>query len=547
MQITISSFLQMPAELFNETKVLSFFDPECDDDFNFLSNEVFFKLCDLIPQHNQLSWLELCEHNIGGLSREKFKKLCDSIASCNNLLVLDLSNNVLNKLDVGSLEYFSTSLIKCINLHTLILENNKFGHLDASKLVSLFKGLGLMPNMKILNLSYNRLGYLNTEDFNAFGSQILNHSQLEKINFSSNNFNNDNKLLLLMLLLKQSNKIIELNLSNNNLGEVSDNIINDLYSLSIDLSSLKFLKLEDNALATAPRLIIFFISIIKLVDDLDLSNNNLFKLSNQDFILLFNHIASFSHLKKLSLTDNNFGCLTEEQLTNLSQFFIKCNHIENLDISFNNLYELPESGFNLLFNSLTQNSELKVLNLSFNNLGKTSNSGIMCLIGLLKNRNFIELNLSENFLGELDIHNFNLLCEALGSCNDLRILNLGANNFSNLPIEGVNLLCITVRRLVNLEKFNISDNNFSNCDEEQLKCLLKVFADSPSLTKLDLSYIFDDGVLQQHFMMFDRFLRQSTNLKSLKLEGNGIGDAEYQEMEQIITTNRWKNILKLKI
>ena len=41
MQITISGFLKIPTELFNETKVLSFFDPECDDDFNFLSKEVF--------------------------------------------------------------------------------------------------------------------------------------------------------------------------------------------------------------------------------------------------------------------------------------------------------------------------------------------------------------------------------------------------------------------------------------------------------------------------------------------------------------------------
>lgn len=171
----------------------------------------------------------------------------------------------------------------------------------------------------------------------------------------------------------------------------------------------------------------------------------------------------------------------------------------------------------------------------------------MCLIGLLKNRNFIELNLSDNFLGELDMHNFNLLCEALGSCNDLRVLNLGSNNFSNLSIEGVNLLCTTLMGLVNLEKLNISDNNFSNCDEEQLNFLLKVFANAPSLTKLDLSYVFDDGVLQQHFTMFNGFLTQATNLKSLKLEGNGISDAKYQEMEQIITTNRGDNILKLKI
>ena len=137
-----------------------------------------------------------------------------------------------------------------------------------------------------------------------------------------------------MLSLKQANKIIELNISNNNLGEVSDDdTINALYALSIDVSALRVLSLADNALAIASRLILFFISIIKLANDLDLSNNSLLELSNQDFALLFNHLASLSRLKKLSLTDNNFGCLTEEKLTSLSQFFIKCNHIENLDIS----------------------------------------------------------------------------------------------------------------------------------------------------------------------------------------------------------------------
>jgi Ran GTPase-activating protein (RanGAP) involved in mRNA processing and transport len=67
------------------------------------------------------------------------------------------------------------------------------------------------------------------------------------------------------------------------------------------------------------------------------------------------------------------------------------------------------------------------------------------------------------------------------------------------------------------------------------------------LRTLDLSYGFENLLLQEHSLVFSDFIRKATNLKTLKLEGNGFGEIEKEQIERILLEDGGNKKLKLKI
>lgn len=517
MQTTIIDFLNLPLEQLMYVDVINFSDPDGgDEDFTIISDDMFLSLCDLLPKCGKLSWLELCENNIGNLSEDKFKQLCNSFSKCSNLRVMDLSSNNLDCLSVDCLEYLTACLSQCNELHALLLQDNNLGDLE-------------------------------NNGFITFCSKMLNISSLENINFSENNLVANNSLVNFLVELQKSKHIIELNLSRNNLGYLHEQAINMLYNESISFNDLKILNVADNNLGSSPKLSLFFASQHTYITDLDLSENNLDSLSDDHFAELFNKLFACLNLQRLCLAGNNFGCLNQEKLNILSKFLSQAYNTQYINLSANDLYRLTESDFVNLFNSLTQNVNIKKLGLSFNNLGHLSERKVSCLSLMIQSNHFLELDLSDNELGELYIGYFSTLCDAISCCNSLQGLNISANNFTALPARGIDLLFNALKNCIELQKLWIADNNFLDLEAEQITLLLATCASMPVLRKLDLSYGFENVLLQEHFLAFSDFIRQSTNLKTLKMEGNGLGDLEQVQIQQIIQEINIDRQLKLKI
>ena len=517
MQTTIIDFLNLSVEQLMYVDVINFSDPNGgDEDFTFINDDMFLSLCDLLPKCGRLSWLELCENNLGNLKEDKFKQLCDSVSKCSNLRVIDLSGNNFDFLSVDCLEYLTVCLSKCKELHTLILQHNHLGHLEEN-------------------------------DFIIFCSKMLNISSLENINFSENNLVANNSLVHFLVELQKSNHIIELNLSRNNLGYLHEQAINMLYNEPINFNNLKILNVADNSLGSSPKLSLFFVSQYTHITGLDLSGNNLDNLSDDHFAELFNKLCSCLNLQRLCLADNNFGCLNQKKLNILSKFLSQACNTQYINLSANDLCRLSENDFVNLFNSLTQNVYIKKLGLSFNNLGDLSEEKVSCLALMIKSNHFLEIDLSDNELGELYIGYFSTLCDAISSCNILQGLNISSNNFTALPAGGIDLLFNALKNCIELQKLLIADNNFLDLEAEQITLLLETFASLPVLRKLDLSYGFENVLLQKHFLAFSDFIRQSTNLKTLNMEGNSLGDLEQLQIQQIIQERNIDRKLKLKI
>ena len=122
----------------------------------------------------------------------------------------------------------------------------------------------IMPNLKQINLSYNNLDTLAANDFMAFCSKIVNYSNIESINFSVNNLG-DGKLAQLLVCWQNPSHITELNLSNNNLGALSKDIIEVLCIELMNVDSLKILNLADNAIGKNPEVALFFVEKYKYI------------------------------------------------------------------------------------------------------------------------------------------------------------------------------------------------------------------------------------------------------------------------------------------
>lgn len=180
------------------------------------------------------------------------------------------------------------------------------------------------------------------------------------------------------------------------------------------------------------------INNINSVISIDLSNNNIYSLSN--------NFKNLHNLKSLNLKNNKIGILENslDDLINLIYLNLNNNQIAFIKGSFNNLKNLKKL--------ILSNNEIKKLENSFNNLSNLeflnlSNNRITKLSNSLENLQQLKyLNLENNFIAELN--------DSLQNLQNLKYLNLNNNRLVKLPAE--------LKQLNNLQYLYLNQNQLTD-------------------------------------------------------------------------------------
>ncbi|XP_034488669.1 protein artichoke [Drosophila innubila] len=264
----------------------------------------------------QLSSLQMDFNRVAALSSEILGSL-----QASDITTLSLSRNVIRELPPGSFQMFSS-------LHTLDLAGNSLAMINADTFA------GLESTLMQLKLSQNRL--------TGLGGMPLVLPELRSLDLSNNNLGEISPTIFSELENLQS-----LNLSGNHLAPLTPVIFKPLTRLQIiDLSHCSIRQLSGDLLAGLQDLKHIYLSGNQLQELQDGSFLNLWNISSID--LSNNRINSIRagafvnvmQLKRLDLHGNQLSAFKGE-------FFNTGTGIEELDISHNQLSYLFPSSFRI--------------------------------------------------------------------------------------------------------------------------------------------------------------------------------------------------------
>ena len=337
----------------------------------------------------------------------------------------------------------------------------------------------------------------------------------------------DEDFIKLCERLSCCDKLIRLELCDNNIGGLAQTRIVALTSKIVACDNLKIL---------------------------DLSNNNLHFLELESWVVLSNNLAKSSSLMAIILHDNQLGSLDYGRLSvildNLAKINLKSldlarnelgnNHalellidkianysaLNSLDLSYNNLFE-DFLQFNRLFYNLHQ---ITALNLSNNKLGLiteifSSDVSISYKIETL--------DISNNELGSSEQVFIFMMQQALGAkelnlCNNQLYLLVNKIEFSNFK---------------HLEVLNLADNDFSKFTQQNIIELIASLSCFDRLRELDLAKtnLSDLSTADLH-NLFDSLIN-NCQLISLNLAENKLGLTKITpKLSELLKQNKLINL-----
>lgn len=348
-----------------------------------------------------------------------------------NINQLYMRNNLLTSVNLSNYKNLQHIDFERNNITDIVFDNStdvlyNEVNLSNNKLKKLY-----INNCEILIAEFN-----NIEDFS------INYNFIRSLNLRNNNLSTLN-------LQKMVNLTI-LNCGYNNLSDINLQDCINLKKLYINNNKLQNINLNNN----------------KKLEDLFLQDNNLsnINLSENIFIEHLNlsenklHNFDISHLNKLHTCEINYNSL-ESLILPQNCVILYCNNnsLENLNI--------PDSlqGCELNNNKFTEFknlNNLQKLDLSFNN--------IRYFELLTPNDNLTHFDLSNNYILNINLQNFNLLKFCLLNDNDINnfpeinnnllFLNLNNNYIKNIP----NLIS------TNLQELSLYNNHIQSIEYNSL-------------------------------------------------------------------------------
>ncbi|KAL6644024.1 hypothetical protein ACP70R_018790 [Stipagrostis hirtigluma subsp. patula] len=323
-------------------------------------------------------------------------------------------------------------------------------HLDYNQLAGPFPSfIGNISQLTYLSLEHNQLA-------GPIPSSIGNARSLQYLNIRSNNFGGDLDFLAslgncqqLQVLLISHNPYTSVSLNPNHVGNLStklfafeasnSHIIGGLPATLSNLSSLRFLSLQNNQLSNA---IPQSLMMLENLEALALSMNS---MSGP----IPTKISKLRTLVKLALDHNKISGSIPDDLSNLTM-------LEYLDLSYNELSStIPTSLFHL------EN-----------------------IVALYMSNNFISGSLPSDLsymqtLDQIDLSSNNLVGSLPNSFANTEMLALTYLNLSHNTLE--NSIPDSFRQLTNLEMLDLSSNNLSGS-------IPKYLANFTYLSSLNLSF-----------------------------------------------------------
>ena len=462
-----------------------------------------------------------------------------------------------------------------IALSSVISNNTKLFLLDISN-CNMQKDAGIIASalrnistITTLSLSDNRIPGCVADDL---AIAIYVNCKLERLRLADNNLQHQGAVVA--SALSQITKLVELNLSNNNM---TDKVADEL-SLAIESNkSLQVLRIGGN----------------------DLRSDGVIKIANS--------ISRLSKLRILAINDNQIteeaadaiavaiSCNIQLEVLNLNSNLLKkgiaiianalhTNNIplETLAISNN---QIPEEAADALAAAIRSNCLLEVLNLYSNDL---RDSGIITIaqslanlsslkyvyVGnnritdkaadaiasvILANNKLETLYLNENFLGT----GVKVIANALKQISSLKTLNLNSNQIpesvaenlaaallnnkslqvvalseNNLTAKGVERISQALSTLSGLQTYNIN-NNYST--EEASDAISSVILNNPSLT-----YVYISGNNLQTGVVKIGNALNSTLIKELNLRHSNISEKDASSLALAVSNQFYLEVFSFE-
>ena len=445
------------------------------------------------------------------------KKLRELNLSHSEIILSDLSKCDFTNLQELNVSYTNLQTVLSIgNLDVVTLKkcNISANHIPANKINSISSFLFENNELQELDLSFNNLQDISTKsifDFDYFVDVLINATKLVELDLSYNKFSSFETDYIFCKAKSILGNIIKLNLSGN---EICNGAANALANALVENSKLKELSLCD-------------------VD-----------MQSEEVSKIFGKIR-FPHLTKLSISHNN---ITDEAADVLADFLSKSNGLEELDVSHNNLKSAgiiricrtnltKLTRFNVRHNSITSeaaayvasflshNSKLQMLDISCNDLLKTSSNTIftalksMIILSVLKLTNCHLTNGAADELANVLLHS-NLLQEFDLSYNSLST-SAAINIFKGM------------RNITHLIVINISHNMIT---DEAAEDIATVLSCNNKIQSLDLScnYFTSKG-----FIKIFKFecLKNIIYLKKLSISSNKINVNAAHSIGTVLSLN----------
>lgn len=205
------------------------------------------------------------------------------------------------------------------------LYKNNLGILDIERFKALGMALGECHRLQELDLSDNRLGVLDFERFKTLGEALGKCSQLQRLNLSRNYLGISNVYLYAEILDKRPQESWDPMFPPKRLYRAGQ------CKISVDDKSV------DDRLAALDQLL----SKCPQLQELDLSNNDLYELGVKFFNVLGKSIGKCSQLKELNLSGNDLYRLSDddEYCDALNTFISKCSQLQRLILDDSFLFD----------------------------------------------------------------------------------------------------------------------------------------------------------------------------------------------------------------
>ena len=492
---------------------------------------------------------------------------------CNNLK-LNVLQSMTKVSNLKCLSLQNTQLFQQTGLclSSIILQNTGLIHLDLSDnhlgdgALHVIQAMQCLTQLKILNLSNIKLtlSKKTSEDLGkALLCGLMNNTNLVNVNLSNNNIGTI--AIQVAKGLQHISSLKLLNLSNCNLPK---EICNELAHVIASNIHVEELLLSNNYDWCSSTIIIFLqaLSKISTLKVLDLQGNQITEEAGEHLAsILFNN----PNLEQIILNDNNIS----KGMFYIAKALQKCTSLTFLDLGNNNfpaevchelslaiqsnqhLVSLALFSNNLKLNilqSMTKISNLKVLSLKNTQLFQQAGEYLSSII--LQNTGLICLDLSDNHLGSGALH----VIQAMQCLTQLKILNL-----SNIKLTlskklsedcGKALLCGLMNN-TNLENVNLSNNNIGPIAIQVAKGLQHISSlkslnlrncNLPKEICDELAYVITSNKYVEELLLsntssttitFLQALSKTSTLKVLDLQGNKLTEEAGEHLASILFNN----------
>jgi Ran GTPase-activating protein (RanGAP) involved in mRNA processing and transport len=442
---------------------------------NLQNNLIRGALCQTVSSSlaelKHMQTLDLSLNLWGENSATNLESLANSLQQMPNLSSFNISRNFIGEHNIGDAEMIAPALSQRSNLteFQFFPQNNPPFGVNFTSLKPIYETYS-QKNLKIMSV----------EAMKYFLDKLGDTNILKTLNLANRLDAPSPSIIVEMLIfiLSDGNKglpaLTTLNLAHDNLA-LSIEAFFDFTAFSFISDTLVHLNLTGNMIGLTDEQ-----STLRLAETLpgfskltvlDLSNNWLGSQGSKAVIHLAAAINKLTTLEQLYLDNNNLGYVDNTGTTALFAAFSSLTNLKILTLQGNNLGITSFLAFSALGNSFKTMKQLRYLNVAKNFLGfnllpssplyNEQNNAFFAQLQHLNNLQVLDL--SNNYIGQIQPNNNQNLAASLLFLPHLRCLHLAHNSLNSLPEakQSVDVLLESLGQMSQLESLTLYGNQIT--------------------------------------------------------------------------------------